>query len=38
VKLAHLTEISSAEASRIFPAYLDAAERLATYVDGWTPP
>lgn len=37
VKLAHVTEISSAEASRIFPAYLDAAERLATYVDGWTP-
>jgi hypothetical protein len=37
VKLAHVTEISSAEASRIFPAYLDAAERLSTYVDGWTP-
>jgi hypothetical protein len=37
VKLAHVTEISSAEASRIFPAYLDAAQRLATYVDGWTP-
>ena len=37
VKLAHVTEISSAEASRIFPAYLAAAERLATYVDGWTP-
>jgi hypothetical protein len=37
VKLAHVTEISSAEASRIFPAYLDAAERLATYVDGWIP-
>jgi hypothetical protein len=37
VKLAHVSEISSAEASRIFPAYLDAAERLATYVDGWSP-
>jgi hypothetical protein len=37
VKLAHVTEISSAEASRIFPAYLDAAQRLATYVDGWIP-
>jgi hypothetical protein len=37
VKLAHVTEISSAEASRIFPAYLAAAERLAIYVDGWTP-
>jgi hypothetical protein len=36
VKLAHVTEISSAEATRIFPAYLDAAERLATYVDRWS--
>jgi hypothetical protein len=36
VKLAHVTEISSAEASRIFPAYLDAAERLASYVDRWS--
>jgi hypothetical protein len=36
VTLAHITEISSAEASRIFPAYLDAAERLAAYVDGWS--
>jgi hypothetical protein len=35
VKLAHVTEISSAEATRIFPAYLDAAARLAAYVDGW---
>jgi hypothetical protein len=35
VKLAHVTEISSAEATRIFPAYLDAAVRLAAYVDGW---
>jgi hypothetical protein len=36
VKLAHVTEISSAEAVRIFPAYLDATERLVTYVDGWS--
>jgi hypothetical protein len=35
VELAHVTEISSAEAVRIFPAYLDAAERLVAYVDGW---
>ncbi len=35
VKLAHVSEISSDEASRIFPAYLDAAERLVKYVDGW---
>jgi hypothetical protein len=36
VKLAHVTEISSADASRIFPSYLDAAERLVKYVDGWS--
>lgn len=36
VKLAHVAEISSAEATRIFPAYLDAAERLVKYVDGWS--
>ena len=35
VKLANVSEISSAEALRIFPAYLDAVERLAKYVDGW---
>ena len=35
VKLTHVSEISSEEASRIFPAYLDAAERLVKYVDGW---
>jgi hypothetical protein len=29
-------EISAAEAERLFPAYLDAAERLVAYVDGWT--
>ena len=36
VCLATATEISSAEAVRIFPAYLDAAERLVRYVDGWS--
>ena len=36
VKLAHVTEISSAEAVRVFPAYLDATERLVAYVDGWS--
>jgi hypothetical protein len=36
VKLAHVTEISSAEATRIFPAYLDAAERLVKYIDAWS--
>ena len=36
VKLASVTEISSAEATRLFPAYLDAVERLAKYVDGWS--
>ena len=36
VTLAHVAEISSAEATRIFPAYLEAVERLAAYVDGWS--
>ena len=36
VKLAHVSEISSDEASRIFPAYLDAVERLVTHIDGWS--
>jgi hypothetical protein len=36
VKLAHVTEISSAEATRIFPAYFDAVERLVKYVDAWS--
>jgi hypothetical protein len=35
VKLAGVTEISAAEAARIFPAYLDAVERLVKFVDGW---
>jgi hypothetical protein len=35
VKLAGITEISSDEATKIFPRYLDAVERLVAYVDGW---
>ena len=35
IKLADVTEIASAEAVRIFPAYLDAVERLVKLVDGW---
>jgi len=34
--LAHVKEISSDAATRIFPAYLDAVERLVAFVDGWT--
>jgi hypothetical protein len=36
VALVDVHEISGAEAERLFPAYLDAAERLAKYVDRWT--
>jgi hypothetical protein len=36
VKLVDVSEISSAEATRIFPAYFDAVERLVKYVDGWS--
>jgi hypothetical protein len=36
VTLAHVHEISSAEAERLFPPYLDAVERLVNYVDGWS--
>ena len=35
VKLAGTTEISSEDATKIFPRYLDAVERLVAYVDGW---
>jgi hypothetical protein len=35
VKLSEVTEISSDEAQRIFPPYLDAVERLVEYVDRW---
>ena len=37
MKLADVTEIASAEAVRIFPSYLDAVERLVTFVDRWRP-
>lgn len=36
VALAGVAEVSSAEAARIFPPYLDAAVRLVQYVDGWS--
>src|SRR2546426_11586905 len=35
VALAGVTEIPAAEATRIFPAYLDAVEKLVRFVDGW---
>jgi hypothetical protein len=35
VKLVGVKEISSADALRLFPPYLDAAERLTKYVDEW---
>ena len=35
IGLAGVTEISSADAIRIFPGYLDAVERLVKFVDGW---
>jgi hypothetical protein len=31
-----VTEISSEDATTIFPRYLDAVERLVAYVDGWS--
>ncbi len=34
-KLVGVAEISSDEATRLFPAYLDAVTRLVEYVDGW---
>jgi hypothetical protein len=36
VKLAGVSEISNDEARRIFPAYLEAVERLVKFVDGWS--
>ena len=36
VALAGVDEISSDEATRLFPGYLDAVERLVAYVDGWS--
>ena len=35
-KLTLVREISSENALRLFPAYLDAAERLTKYVDDWS--
>ncbi len=34
-RLAGLNDISSDEATRIFPAYLDATQRVVAYVDAW---
>ena len=36
VRLVGVREIPSVDALKIFPAYLDAAGRLATYVDRWS--
>lgn len=36
IKLAGVTEISSTEAVRIFPAYVEAVERLVKFVDAWS--
>jgi len=36
VDLAGVREISSSEAERLFPGYLDAVQRLVQYVDGWS--
>lgn len=35
VNLAGVTEISSAQAERLFPPYLDVVERLVRYIDTW---
>jgi hypothetical protein len=35
VRLADVSEISNEDARRIFPAYLDAVERLVDQVNGW---
>jgi hypothetical protein len=35
-KLVGVHEISSADAERLFPSYLDAVDRLVSYVDGWS--
>lgn len=36
VQLVGADEISSADALRLFPPYLEAVERLVKYVDGWS--
>lgn len=35
IKLVHVKETPSDNALRVFPAYLNAIERLVAYVDGW---
>jgi hypothetical protein len=35
VALTHVHEISSSDAERLFPPYLEAVEKLVEYVDGW---
>ena len=35
VALTHVREISSQDAERLFPPYLDAVEKLVSYVDNW---
>jgi hypothetical protein len=35
VALTSVAEIPSADAERLFPPYLEAIERLVTYIDGW---
>jgi hypothetical protein len=35
VALAGVSEISSAEAERLFPPYLGTVERLVRYIDAW---
>ena len=35
-KLVGVHEITSAEAERLFPSYLDTVDRLVNYVDGWS--
>jgi len=32
----NVAEISNDDALRIFPAYLEAVERLVTYINGWS--
>ena len=36
VALTAVPEIPSDAAERLFPPYLDAVQRLVTYVDGWS--
>jgi hypothetical protein len=36
VALANGREITSADAERLFPPYLDAVAKLVAYVDGWS--